>query len=196
MSYIVQALRKLEQERRRVTVTEMTLFRGLSERWRNESPVWRYILVLSLLVNTGLAVWLFLFFSAGNGKEPAKINPQPDKTSMQFKRETLAGPYQSSMYPYTPMKMSLEVRSSRNGRTQVTGRAAATGRKISAVSRQRNIIRYGDAQSVINAGRMPQNATPAAEIDLPEDSASVSPNVLIWKDEKGNLHYSGIAGKD
>lgn len=194
MSYIVQALRKLEQERRRVTVTEMTLFRGLSERWQSESPVWRYLLVLSLVVNTGLAVWLLLFFSADRGSDPGKLNLQAGESSIPVRKETALIPHKDYTYPDVPTKISLKVTPSQRVRTQPPGKAPVSGRDLPPVSRQRGIERDGRHASK-TIGHEAQEATSADEVEMHESSAHTSRNVLIWKDEKGNIHYSGIAGE-
>ncbi|MBI5631955.1 MAG: hypothetical protein HZA15_00515 [Nitrospirae bacterium] len=192
MSYIVQALRKLEKERRRVTVTEMTLFRGLSERWQSESLVWRYLLVLSLLVNTGLAVWLLLFFSADRGNDPGKLNPQSVESSLPVRLETAVRPHQNHIYPDVPMKISLNVTPSQRVRTQPPGKALVSRHNLPPVSRQRGVERDGRHASKV-IGYEAQATASADEVEMHEMGAHSSKNVLIWKDDKGNMHYSGVA---
>lgn len=191
MSYIVKALRKLEKERRRVTVTEMTLFRGLSERWQSESPVWRYLLVLSLVVNTGLAVWLLLFFSAARGSDPGKLNLQAGESSLPVRKETAARPHQNYIYPDAPMKISLDVTPAQRARTQAPGKVVS-GRELPAVSRQRSTGKDG-RHNYKPAGDETQVAASINEVEMHEMGAHASKNVLIWKDDKGNMHYSGVA---
>jgi len=196
MSYIVKALRKLEQERRRVTVTKMTLFRGLSERWQSEKPVWRYMLLLSLVVNTGVAVWLLtIFISGGSGNEPRKLNVQATEPSIQVKKETVARPSQNSKSLDVPMKISLEVKPHQRRETQSHGRAQVSGRDTQALSRPRSIKR-DDRHTLKAVEHVPHEVLSAHDIEMHERDANSSPNMLIWKDEKGNIHYSGSAGKD
>ncbi len=194
MSYIVQALRKLEQERRRVTVTEMTLFRGLSERWQSESLVWRYLLVLSLMVNTGLAVWL-LFFSAVTEKDLRNLNPQIVEPSAQPRKETVAMPHKNHAIFPAPLKISLEVRPSQRVKTQIFEKDLSSGREIATLSRQRSIAK-DDPHFQRSTELVSQKRLSADEIEMHESGAYSSPNIIIWKDENGNIHYSGTAGRN
>ncbi len=196
MSYIVKALRKLEQERRRVTVTEMGLFRGLSERWQSEKPVWRYLLALSLVVNTGVAVWLLtIFLSGGSSVDAGKLNAQPAEPSAQLKRVIVERPYQNSSNPAAPAKISLEVRHSQRGGTPASARAKLSERLTAALSRPGSIER-DDRQTLRPIEHRRQRVSSGDEIEMHESGVYSSPNVVTWKDEKGNIHYTGIAGKN
>jgi hypothetical protein len=192
MSYIMQALRKLEEERRRVKVAEMTLFRGLSERWQSEKPVWRYLLILSVVVNIGVIVWLLATFvfgagSRGAGKTDVKIvEPTP-----QTGKKTVVVPDQNTLTPDTPAKISLEVTPSPKGRAQK--HVSAPEHKVASEPQQRKAERHVQPAAKTD-GHAPKAALPADDMEMHHNGAKPSPNVIMWKDEKGVIHYSGTAG--
>ena len=192
MSYIVKALRKLEQERRRVTVTEMTLFRGLSERWQCEKPVWRYLLVLSLVVNSGLAVCILLFFGH-DGRGAGKANRPLDEASLLPINKASVRQYPNSLMLDAPLKISLEVRPSQRLRTQPRGRDLELRREMPVATVLRSTAR-DDRKARREVVQLPQEPLSVDEPHISEDDAPSVPKVLIWKDENGNLHYSGVAG--
>ncbi|MBI5848803.1 MAG: hypothetical protein HZB31_12825 [Nitrospirae bacterium] len=196
MSYIVKALRKLEQERRRVTVTEMTLFRGLSERWKSETPVWRYLLVLSLVANAGLLVWLLTtFFSGGGAAQTGKPGVLAAEPASPVKKEPVTRTYQKITNPDLPLKINLEVRPSQGGQTHAPGSARRAGRDTSDRSRMRSIEKDG-RHTLQTVEHPPQKVLSVDEMEMHENGAYSSPKVMTWKDEKGNIHYSGTAGRD
>lgn len=196
MSYIVKALRKLEQERRRVTVTEIGLFRGLSERWQSEKPVWRYLLGLSLVVNTSVAVWLLTnLFSGGSSMEAVKLDAQATVPSAQSARVIVERPYQHSSNPEAPAKISLEVRHSQQGGAPAQGRNRFSLRRTPALPEPGSIER-NDRHTLRTSEHLHREVPSADDAEVHETGAYSSPNIMIWKDEKGNIHYSGIAGKN
>ncbi len=187
MSYIVQALRKLEQERRRVTVTEMTLFRGLSERWKSESLVWRYLLVVSVILNTGFALWLALIFFAGSVSGIRTVH-LPTRGSSDPGKEIVAMPFKSSSNRGEPLTLRLDVR---RGMSEAPSRAPEPLRNSLSQRYTRHDQQFREAVNL-----MPQQAASLDEIEMHDNGALATPNVVIWKDEKGNIHYSGTAGRN
>jgi phage shock protein PspC (stress-responsive transcriptional regulator) len=191
MSYILKSLRKLEEERRRVKVAEMTLFRGLSERWQSEKPVWRYLLVLSLVVNIGIIAWLLATFVFGVGSNKAgKTEVKIIEPTPRIEKKPVALPDQNILKPDPPAKLSLEVTPSPKAGTQ---EPSVTEQKVAAEPQQRKAEGPARPAAKTNS-HAPKAVLPADEIETHHNGAKPSPNVIIWKDEKGVIHYSGTAG--
>jgi general secretion pathway protein B len=73
MSYILDALKKAEKERRQNAASELLAGSDAFSREPVKRLVWPYLLLVALLINAGLFLWLF---GPWNSKRPVPIAPQ------------------------------------------------------------------------------------------------------------------------
>lgn len=76
MSYILDALKKAEKERRRNAASELLTGSDAVSREPVKRSMWPYLLLVALLINAGLFLWLF---GPWNAKRPAPVLQQVEK---------------------------------------------------------------------------------------------------------------------
>jgi general secretion pathway protein B len=73
MSYILEALKKAEQNRQREEPLELLTFSGESAPERKKRSLWPYLLLAVLLLNAGVITWWIVPWQTG--KEGASVQP-------------------------------------------------------------------------------------------------------------------------
>lgn len=76
MSYILDALKKAEKERRRNVASELLTGSDAVSREPVKRSMWPYLLLVVLLINAGLFLWLF---GPWNSKRPVPVAPQAER---------------------------------------------------------------------------------------------------------------------
>ena len=89
MSYILEALKKLEQKRRREEGTHLLSDQHPAALPRKQRPLWPYLLFLALLLNAGLLLWWLRPWP----------QPQPGRSAALQSRETIKEDSRADAFP-------------------------------------------------------------------------------------------------
>ncbi|MBI5408194.1 MAG: general secretion pathway protein GspB [Nitrospirae bacterium] len=82
MSFILDALKKLEQKRQRGSVPDLMTVQSPEQHERKKRPIWVYLLLAALILNAGiLTAWLLPRKSGKQDLAGKSIAVQPDKTT-------------------------------------------------------------------------------------------------------------------
>jgi general secretion pathway protein B len=84
MSYILEALKKLEEKRRAETIPNILTGHDTLSKPVKKRPVWPYFIMMALLLNAGLLLWWLQPWRAGKANvEVRTIEPRSPQTLQQ-----------------------------------------------------------------------------------------------------------------
>jgi len=105
MSYILDALKKSEQERGNSSIPSVQTIHSSSLNYADKKTVWPYILIAVLLLN--LAAILYFVVGKGNDDAPATTDESQDKVQQISTTETTANPIIEKSVDDRPVKTNI-----------------------------------------------------------------------------------------
>jgi len=181
MSYILDALKKAEKERRRNAASELLTGGDTVSREPVKRAMWPYLLFIALLINAGLFLWLF---GPWNSKRPVPIAPLTERdraaSSVEIVKERFDAGRVTSL-PSSPVASEinrLEARKNEEkSRTVKTSPSAKTDNSLLSVGTMPD-----------QDGRTSKRAKPDAELEKAGTSRSAArpspPDNQISADQK------------
>jgi|GEM_PF-4084815 hypothetical protein len=178
MSYILDALKKFEHERKhRIAVPELLNFDD-ADRGSNRHLI-KYLFIASIVINIGLI----------GGWQISKhkvLNDVKSVNSSENKNKNISESNNAAPDHYNTVKEAM---------VPVSAKPMQVQAPVPEQKRVKNLLREKPVRRVADTSfAVAPSAGTEIRILHHDTAAEDNPNVRIWEDEKGNIHFSGTAG--
>ncbi|MBI4849865.1 MAG: general secretion pathway protein GspB [Nitrospirae bacterium] len=167
MSFILDALKKIEQKRQRGSVPDLMTVHIPAPEEQRKRPVWQYLVLAALVLNAGiLAVWL-LPRNTGNQNTPAKtaVEQQHETTAAETKSNNSIVAEKVSDKIFDTHNSSIKADKEKPAREVNTTASGKQSVASNAVKQEQQSTAKANEQEPIHKAQTPQ--LPAVDVKTP-----------------------------
>ena len=146
MSYILDALKKSEEERKRGTVPDLMAVQDTRVQEQGKRHWWHYLLLVALLLNAGMFLWWLAPWDTGkpnlSADSPNRQNPLPEKAILSEEKNQREKPLPAQTGPLakTPIEKKVSEREDNSVQTKASAQGQIPSTSAPAVETQESRV--------------------------------------------------------